>query len=76
MGSDQGFFGVGFVGFLLMMVFYIGLILIIGYVIYVLLKNAKIIGGEGSTAADILKRRYAKGEITKEQFDEMKKNIS
>jgi putative membrane protein len=24
---------------------------------------------------DILKRRYAKGEITKEQFDQMKKDI-
>ncbi len=27
------------------------------------------------TAFDILKKRYAKGEITKEQFDQMKKDI-
>lgn len=27
------------------------------------------------TALDILKKRYAKGEITKEQFDQMKKDI-
>jgi putative membrane protein len=27
------------------------------------------------TALDILKKRYARGEITKEQFDEMKKNL-
>ena len=62
--------------FLMMTIFWIIVIFIIGYVIYLLLKNAKIIGAERSTAADILKKRYAKGEITKEQFEEMKKNIS
>ncbi len=29
----------------------------------------------GQTAVDILKTRYAKGEITKEQFEQMKRDL-
>ena len=67
--------GMGFIWFLLMTIFWLAVIFAICYVIYLLLKNANIIGGGSESALDILKKRYAKGEITKEQFEEMKKNI-
>ncbi len=33
-------------------------------------------GTGGETALDILKKRYAKGEISREEFEQMKKDIT
>lgn len=46
--------------------------------VYFLVKNnlPSKSGPSSESPIEILKRRYASGEITKEQFEEMKKNIS
>ena len=38
-------------------------------------RNGKPIDSEKESPTEILKRRYAKGEITKEEFDRIKKEI-
>jgi len=75
-GGGYGFGGFGF-GFLFMILFW-GLII---WAIIALVKtvsdNAKKSGGENEdTPMGILRERYAKGEVTKEQFDQMKKDLS
>jgi putative membrane protein len=53
-------------------------LVLVGVVIYFLLKVFKSTGSEGSiieTPSDILKKRYAKGEIDKEEFDCKKKDL-
>jgi putative membrane protein len=53
-------------------------LILIGVLIYLLFKSSKT-GGFGrapnETPLDILKKRYARGEITKAQFEEMKKDL-
>ncbi len=51
--------------------------LIVWLIIHALSNNKTDINtfNQPETALDILKKRYAKGEITKEQFDQIKKDI-
>jgi putative membrane protein len=54
------------------------LLVLIIVLIYFLFKSSKTGGfGQASneTPLDILKKRYARGEITKEQFEEMRKDL-
>ena len=80
----------GFMGFPMLFMFPVMIIVLvaIGYVVYRGFRWGGCCGGpwggyygrygseeERETAMEILRRRYAKGEITKEQFEQMKKDI-
>ena len=71
MGNGMG------LGMLFGMVFWI--ILVVGIVFLVVWVVQKAIGtgpaGPNESALDLLKKRYAKGEITKEEFEEKKRDI-
>ena len=55
------------------------LILFAGVVIYVVFNRSKRTGNPTDSTrespTEILKRRYAKGEITRKEFDRLKKDI-
>ena len=81
MGGMMGGFGAqGFgnnpIGMVLTLVFWV--LIIVGVVLLVvwLVRNAgrtSLPGQASDPALDILRARYAKGEITKEQFEEMRR---
>ncbi|MFC1882608.1 SHOCT domain-containing protein [Thermodesulfobacteriota bacterium] len=54
------------------------ILVLVGIGVYFLLQVFKSKGSSGSiieTPSDILKQRYAKGEIDKEEFDRKKKDL-
>ena len=72
-GMMDGWWGVG----LIMMLFWIGILVLIGVLIWRLLERRDV--SERSTeesALEILKRRYARGEIDREEFEEKKRDVA
>ncbi len=67
-------YGFGYGGMFMWLIFMI----VLGVAVYFIIQASKAKDGAGQTqdtALDILKKRYARGEITKEEFDRMKKDL-
>ena len=71
--------GMGF-GLLLMILFWGGLISLAVWLVRALFphtgRSPALAAGRGLSAHEILDRRYARGEISREQYDLMKETIS
>jgi putative membrane protein len=64
----------GWGGMLMMAVFWIALVLLIVWVVRAVIGSSTG-SGSSSTARSILDTRYARGEITRKEYDQMKKDI-
>jgi putative membrane protein len=64
----MGGFGMGFMG-----IFWIAIIALIAVLVWQYLKQDKEQGDSKDSPLDILKERYARGEINKEEFEEKRR---
>ena len=75
----MGGYGMGWFGGILMVVFWILIIVGLVFLIKWLIQSTgrdRTIGSGGNRSLEILKERYAKGEIDKEEFEIKKKDLS
>lgn len=74
-------FGMGFglIGLLVMGLFWIGLILLVVWMVRALFQGGQRTpnspADRGPSAREILNQRYARGEITREQFELMRRDL-
>jgi putative membrane protein len=77
-GMMGGGYGMGWFGGAIMIAFWIavivGIVLLIRWLI-ISTRTTVRDGGSGDSALEILKRRYARGEIDKEEFEEKKRDL-
>lgn len=50
-------------------------LIVVAYFVYKLIKSERILAPQGSSAENILAERYAKGELSREQYMQMKEDL-
>jgi len=73
--DNYGYGMMGSGGMLFGLIFWIIIIVGAYLLIKYLIEQNKVSGGKEKSALEIAKERYAKGEITKEEFEEIKKGL-
>ena len=68
-------YGFGIFGWFFMIFWWVLIIAVIVYFVKWLIRQSGG-GGSGKSALDILKERYARGEINKQEFEEKKKELN
>jgi len=71
-------YGTSWLGHIVMLAFWIALIIGIVFLIRWLIASARSgtqAASHGDSALDILRKRYARGEINKEEFEEIKRDL-
>lgn len=72
---DHYGYGMGYGGIFFGILFWILIIVLAYLLIRWFVEQNKTREGEEKSVLDIAKERYAKGEITEEEFEEMKKRL-
>jgi putative membrane protein len=79
MGGMMGDWGMGWFGMIFMLLFWgiiiVGLVFLIRWLIQATGDRDRSGVSTGSNAMDILKERYARGEINRDEFESMKKDL-
>ncbi len=70
---DGGIILAWILNWVMIIIFWVGIIILIVWGVTKLIRTGK--SANSSSALDIAKERYARGEITKEEFDQIKKDI-
>jgi putative membrane protein len=74
----MGYWGMGYFGMFFMLAFWIlvivGLVFLVKWLFHAS-KGERGVFSTGTRALDILKERYAKGEISKEEFDRIRRDL-